>query len=478
MKQSALFRRRTKIVSTLGPATNSPMMIERLIRAGMEVARLNLSYGTMEEHAQYIRTIRKLCKQLGRHVAILIDLPGPKYRIGNLKKGQVTLRKGTLIKLTTKEIEGDADLLPVNLPNLPRDVKKGDTILVADGVLGLRVETTTSTEIKCRVTVGGRLKSGAGLVVPGRHLSAPFITKSVLEGLRFVSKQHPDYLALSFVSDAGDVNSVKEILRSEHTEIAIMSKIEREEAVRHFKRILAVSDAIMVARGDLGVEIPLEKVPLVQKEIIYQCNRAGKPVVTATEMLESMVNSVRPTRAEATDVANAILDGTDALMLSAETSIGKYPVQSVTMMAKIARETENEMLYEVLLTEKGDWIEPETDELISYNACHTAYRLGAVAIVAYTQSGSTAKRVSKYRPRVPILALTPSSDICRKLILCWGVYPVKIPTPSTLEQMFATASTLTKDLGLAKPGDLIVITAGIPAGQAGTTNMLKVERID
>src|SRR3972149_5700575 len=248
MKQSTLFRRRTKIVSTLGPATNSPAMIERLIRAGMDVARLNLSYGTLEEHAQYIQTVRKLSKQLERHVAILMDLPGPKYRIGNLKKSQGTLRKGTLIKLITGEIEGDVDLLPVNLPNLSQDVKEGDTILLADGAMGLRVETLTSTGIKCRVTVGGQLKSGAGLVVPRRHLSAPFITESMREDLNFAAKQHPDYLALSFVSDAEDINSVKEILRGENAEIAIMSKIEREEEDFHFKRILAVSDAIMVAR--------------------------------------------------------------------------------------------------------------------------------------------------------------------------------------------------------------------------------------
>jgi pyruvate kinase len=477
MKKSALFRRRTKIVSTLGPATSSPVIIERLIRAGIDVARLNLSYGTLEEHAQYIQMIRKLSEQVKRRVAILIDLPGPKYRIGNLKKDQAILRNGTLIKLTSENIVGEANLLPVNLSSFPHDVKEGDNILLADGAMRLRVVAISNNEIKCRVMIGGLLKSGAGLVVPGRHLSAPFITKSSLEGISFAIKQHPDYLALSFVSDAEDINSVKEILQGENAGIAIMSKIERKEAVHNFKQILAASDAIMVARGDLGVEIPLEKVPLIQKEIIYQCNRAGKPVITATEMLESMINSVRPTRAEATDVANAIFDGTDALMLSAETSIGKYPIQSVAMMAKIARETEKELPYEMLLTERGGWIEPETDELISYNACHTAYRLGAVAIVAYTQSGSTAKRVTKYRPKVPILALTPSSDTFGRLILCWGVYPVKIPMPSTVEEMFAAANTITKNLGLATPGDLIVITAGIPARQAGTTNMLKVERI-
>ncbi len=313
--------------------------------------------------------------------------------------------------------------------------------------------------------------------MPGRHVSAPFITAAMKQDILFAIKQRPDYLALSFVSDAEDIHKVKKLLQENGADIPVVSKIERVEAVKNLDSILAVSDAIMVARGDLGVEMPLEKVPLVQKEIIRKCNRAGKPVITATEMLESMVNSNRPTRAETTDVANAIFDGTDAVMLSAETAIGKYPLAAVAMMARIAREAEKKLPYEQMLTERGSWIEPETDELISYNACHTARRLKAAAIVAYTQSGSTARRVSRFRPQMPVVALTPSGAVYGRLVLCWGVFPIKVPMPTTVDEMFTTAANVTKDCGLVKTGDLIVITGGIPPGQAGTTNMLKVEKI-
>ena len=279
------------------------------------------------------------------------------------------------------------------------------------------------------------------------------------------------------MSSADDVMKAKEILHYENANIPVISKIEREEAVRNFDSILEASDAIMVARGDLGVEIPLEKVPIVQKEVILKCNRAGKPVITATEMLESMITSPRPTRAETTDVANAIFDGTDAVMLSGETAVGKYPVQTIKMMAKIALQAEKFLPYEQMLAEREKWIEPETDELISYNACVTAYRLKAVAIIAYTQSGSTARRVSRFRPNAPILALTPGNEVFGQMVLNWGVFPVKMPMPATADEIFAAAASLVKARGLAKAGDLIVITAGIPMGQAGTTNMLKVERI-
>jgi pyruvate kinase len=452
-------------------------MIEHIARAGMDIARLNLSHGTLADHARYIQTIRKLNQQTGGNVAILLDLPGPKYRIGRLKNGQVTLIKGAQVTLTTREIEGNDELLPINLPDLQHDARRGDTIVLADGAMSLKVVSSSGTEIKCRVMVGGLLETENGVVIPKRHISAPFITESTQEDILFAVKQRPDYLALSFVGDAEDINSVKLLLRKNNADIPIVSKIEREEAVRNFDRILAASDAIMVARGDLGVEIPLEKVPMVQKEVIRKCNRAGKPVITATEMLESMVNSARPTRAETTDVANAIFDGTDAVMLSAETAIGKHPVAAVTMMAKIALEAEKNLPYEQMLTERGNWIEPQTDELISYNACHTARRLKATAIVAYTQSGSTARRVSRFRPQVPILALTPSEEVRARLALSWGVFPIKVPMPTTVDKMFTTAINVAKDSGLVKTGDLIVITGGIPPGQAGTTNMLKVEQI-
>jgi pyruvate kinase len=341
----------------------------------------------------------------------------------------------------------------------------------------LKVLEKQGTDIRCKVMVGGILTEKRGIVVPGMHISGPFITDSLRECILFAVEQRPDYLALSFVSDAKDVSSVRAILHQSGADIPIIAKIERGMAVDNFDGILLASDGVMVARGDLGVDIPLEEVPLVQKEIIRKCNQVGKPVITATQMMESMVNAPRPTRAEVTDVANAIFDGTDAIMLSAETSIGKYPAQAVKMMAKIARETEKRLPYGQMLSERGAWLEPKTDELISYSACYTAQSLGAVGLVAFTQSGSTARRVSKYRPRVPVLAITPDAEVAGRLMLNWGVYPFQIARASSVDELFTTASKLCRELGLAKLGDLIVITGGIPIGIAGSTNLLKVEKV-
>jgi pyruvate kinase len=477
MKHAAYFQRRTKIVCTIGPATGTAAEIQRLIRAGMNVARLNLSHGTLDEHAGYIETIGRVSRRLGIDVAILIDLPGPKYRIGRLKGGQVTLKKHSLVRLTAAETEGDASLLPVTLPNLASDIRVGDTVILDDGAMQLRVLAKEGDTVSCRVTVGGVLRDGKGLVVPGMRISVPFISDTLREDIDFAVGQRPDFLALSFVTDAADITGVRSILREKGTEIPIIAKIERGEACRNFASILAASDGIMVARGDLGVEVPLERVPLIQKDIIGRCNRAGKPVITATEMLESMINSVRPTRAEATDVANAIFDGTDAIMLSAETSIGKYPVQAVRMMSRIARAAERKLPYERTLAERRAWLERETDELISYSACQVANSLRAAAIVALTQSGSTAIRVSKYRPGVPILALTTSRAVAGRLLLYWGIRPQMITEPASVDEIFALTARLSRQLGMVRPGDLIVITAGIPIGEAGTTNMLKVEKV-
>jgi len=472
-----LYPRRTKIVCTIGPATSSTTMIERLIRAGMNVARFNLAHGTLDEHARYVQAIRNLSKGLHTNVAVLIDLPGPKYRTGKLKGGQALLEKGAQLVFTTQQIDGDATRVSVNLPNLPRDVKAGDIILIADGEMQAKVLKIEGGEVISRVTVGGILTEERGLVVPGMRISGPFLTDALREDLMFALSQKPDYLALSFVTEAEDIVGVKKLMREKYTEIPIIAKIERGEAVKNLDIILANADGIMVARGDLGVDIPLEKVPLVQKEIIRKCNQAGKPVITATEMLESMVKSMRPTRAEASDVTNAIFDGTDATMLSEETSIGKNPVQSVVIMDRIARETEKKLPYEIALSEKKIWFEQRTEELISYNACVTAQNLGARAIVAFTKSGSTAGRVSKYRPRTTIVAITPDKVICRRLILYWGVQPVQIATPSSVSGLFTAASAITKELGLARPDDLVVITGGIPLGLGSTTNLLKVEVI-
>ncbi len=477
MKQSVHLKRRTKIVCTIGPATGTASVIERLIKSGMNVARLNLSHGTYNVHAHYIQSIRRISQRLRMPVAILMDLPGTKYRTGRFKGGQATLRKGAQVTLTTRDIEGDATLVPVNLPSLPQDVKMGDTILLDDGAMQLRVLSKNGSEVKCRVTVGGMLTERRGLVVPGMPTAGPFITDALREHILFSVQQKPDYLAISFVSSAEDISAVRAVLHKHNADIPVIAKIERVQAVKRFDDILSASDGIMIARGDLGVDIPLERVPLIQKEIIQKCNRVGKPVITATQMLESMINAARPTRAEVTDVANAIFDGTDATMLSAETSIGKYPLQAVRTMAKIAQETEKRLPYEHLIAERSIWIERETDELISYSACHTADHLGAVAIVAFTQSGSTARRVSKYRPRVSILAITPNDVISGRLLLHWGVYPFHVGKTSSLDELFGTGAQLAKDLGLAKPGDLVVITGGVPIGIAGSTNLLKVEKI-
>jgi pyruvate kinase len=442
-------RRRTKIVCTIGPATGSTRMIEKLIRAGMNVARLNLAHGTQAEHARHVQTVRNLSARLHTNVAILMDLPGPKYRTGRLKGGKAFLKKGADLVFTTRQIEGDATRVSVNLPNLPRDTKPGDKILIADGEMQARALKVERDEVVSRVTVGGILTEERGLVVPG--------------------------MRISFVTEAEDVASVRKLMEEDSAGVPIVAKIERGEAVKNLDAIIASADGIMVARGDLGVEIPLEKVPVVQKEIIGKCNQAGKPVITATEMLLSMVKSVRPTRAEASDVTNAIFDGTDATMLSEETSIGKNPLKAVVIMDKIAREAEKKLPYEIALSEKKIWFEQRTEELISYNACVTAHSLDARAIVAFTESGSTAGRVSKYRPRMAIVAITPEEVTCRRLILHWGVEPVQIAMPSSVAGLFATASRVAKKLGLAKPGDLVVITGGIPLGVGGTTNLLKVE---
>jgi pyruvate kinase len=398
MKKPGYFSRHTKIVCTLGPASDTTAVIQQLIRAGMDVARLNLSHGTLDDHARRIETVHKLSQRMATDVAVLIDLPGPKYRVGKLKGEKAHLKKGSLVRLVSGDITGDGAIIPVTLPELARNIKKGDTVILDDGGMQLKVRGIEGSDIIARVVTGGVLREGRGLVVPGMRISLPYITDQLRNDILFAIKQQPDYLALSFVTSVQDIVDVRKILRENDADIPIIAKIERGEAVTNFKGILAASDGIMVARGDLGIEVPLEKVPLLQKEFILKCNRAGKPVITATEMLESMIDSIRPTRAETTDVANAIFDGTDAIMLSAETAIGKYPVPSVRMMARIARATEKQLRYEEILAERLDWLERQTDELISYNACQTAQSLNAAAIVTFTRSGSTAMRVSKYRP--------------------------------------------------------------------------------
>ncbi len=470
-------KHRTKIVCTLGPATDSVQSIEELLKAGMNIARVNLAHGTHAEHASRISNVREASRRLAVPSSIMIDLPGPKYRTGALKGDLAFLKDGSLITLTTDQLEGDSQRVSINLPTFPRDVKVGDTVLVDDGAIELKIERVHGSEVNCRVVAGGTLKPNRGVNVPGMRISSPFMTDQMQEHIAFATKQKPDYIALSFVEKPENVNQVREILSQEKSAVPIITKIERGQAVEKFDEILAVSDAIMVARGDLGVDMPLEKIPIIQKEIIKKCNKASKPVVTATQMLESMVSSIEPTRAEVTDIANAIFDGSDAIMLSAETAIGKYPVEAVGMMVRIALETEAHLPYDSYLMERSAWAERQTDELISYNACYTANRLGAAAIVAVTESGSTALRVAKYRPKSPILAITVNERVCGKLSLAWGVRPIVRPSFTSVMELFNTSTRFCKELGLAKPGDLIVITGGTPLGVPGTTSLLKVERV-
>jgi pyruvate kinase len=477
MSGGRTYQPRAKIICTIGPATAGVTVLGRLVRAGMNVARLNLSHGTFSEHEAYIRRVREAAKAAGRPVAVLIDLPGPKYRIGRLAGGQVTLRRGQLVRLTGEDVTGDRSLLPVTLPSLSKGVRPHDTVILDDGTIILRVRAVEGDTVVCRVMVGGVLIQGRGLVVPGMKTAVPFMTDRLRECLDFAVTQQPDYLALSFVTSADDIAGVRAALREHGADMPVIAKIERTEAVSNFPKILDAADGIMVARGDLGVEMPLERVPLIQKDLIRACNRAGKPVITATEMLESMINEARPTRAEATDVANAIFDGTDAIMLSAETSIGKYPVVAVRTMARIARAAERKLRYDDMLAERRQWLCPETDEVISFNTCQTAYSLNAACIVAFTQSGSTARRISKYRPSVPIVALTPDPAVLGQLLLYWGVRPQIVSEPGLVGEAFRVAARTALDLGLARPGDDVIISAGIPIGEAGTTNLLKVERV-
>jgi pyruvate kinase len=469
--------RRTKIVCTIGPQTSSAPVIAELLRTGMDVARINFSHGTRKEHATHIKTLRQAAKKANTPLAIMQDLPGPKNRTGKLKAGSVELEADKDLVLTTRQILGDEHIISVGLPELPSLVKPGNAIFLNDGAIELKVTSGRNTEVHCRIITGGRLDEDKGVNIPGVTWETSTITEEDWKHLLFGLKHNVDLIALSFIREANDVLKVRNFIKRKGTSPALIAKIERREALDNLDEILEVADGAMVARGDLGVEIPIQRVPLVQKEIIQKCNRLGKPVIVATQMLESMVHSIRPTRAEVTDVANAIFDGADALMLSEETAIGNYPVESLSMMVQIALETEAALPYEDLLAGKGKDLEPQTDDAISYAACHAAHQLCAAAIIAFTSSGSTARRVAKYRPGVPILALTPNNSTQRQLSISWGVRAFQIPEPSKMSTLFTRGARVAKKAGFALEDDLVVITGGVPIGISGSTNLLKVERV-
>ncbi|QYR20395.1 pyruvate kinase [Paenibacillus sp. sptzw28] len=470
--------RKTKIVCTIGPSSESLENTKKLINAGMNVARLNFSHGDFEEHGNRIKNIRQACKELGKTVAILLDTKGPEIRLGKLKEEPIELNQGETITLTTEEILGDRDRIPVTYANLPADVHIGSTILIDDGLIGLTVEEVQGTEIKCRIVNSGPIKSKKGVNVPGVHISLPGITEKDASDIVFGIEQGVDFIAASFVRKASDVLEIRELLeRHDAAHIQIISKIENQQGVDNLDEILEVSDGLMVARGDLGVEIPAEEVPLVQKGMIQKCNRVGKPVITATQMLDSMQRNPRPTRAEASDVANAIFDGTDAIMLSGETAAGKYPVESVQTMSRIAMRAESALEHREIFTKQANAQQTTVTEAISQAVANSALDLNAKAIITSTESGYTARMVSKYRPKSPIVAVTPVEQVMRRLSLIWGVIPVKGVSAETTDEMFDIAVRGGIDSGLVKLGDTVIITAGVPVGRAGSTNLIKIHTV-
>ncbi len=471
---------RTKIVCTLGPASHEPAILEALIRAGMDVARLNMSHGDQAYHHDNIARVRQISDQLGVTVAILADLQGPKLRVGIMPPDGVPLKEGEALILTTEPIQGGPGRVPVQYEHLPEAVKPDDRILIDDGLIELKVTGVEGREIHTQVTIGGVLLSNKGLNLPRASLAIPAITDKDREDLKFALDEQVDWIALSFVRKAEEVLELKDLIR-EHSSLGrptpVISKIEKPEAVENIDAIIAASDGIMVARGDLGIEMSTEAVPMVQKAIIAKCNLVGKPVITATQMLDSMIRNPRPTRAEASDVANAILDGSDAIMLSGETAAGKYPVLSVETMARIACETE--IAQDALpLHEVPPHPMKTFAQAVAHASVNTAADLSAAAIVAPTVSGDTASTIARFRPLCPIIAVTPSPITQRRLKLVWGVYPILGVRSDTTDQVISDAVEAAQKLGYVQEGDTVIVTGGSSGYGVGTTNLMKVHLIE
>jgi pyruvate kinase len=464
----------TKIVCTLGPASDSPEVIRDLIRNGMSVARLNFSHGSRQDHREKILFLREAAAELKQPVAVLQDLAGPKIRVGMIPEPGIRLEPGQTFVLTGRPGEGTPERVSLSYPDLPREVNRGDRILLADGVMELVVRGIRDADILCEVVTGGVLQSHKGINLPTGTIKAPSLTDKDREDLEFGLENGVDYIALSFVRDAEDIRKTKEIIRRKGSLTPLIAKIEKHEAVDHIDEILDAADGIMVARGDLGVETPLEEIPYIQKMLIRKANLDGKPVITATQMLRSMVDSPRPTRAEATDVANAVLDGTDAVMLSEETAVGSYPVGAVQFMSRIVGSAEEHYPHD-----KSLGLVPRQDisESVAHASCVLADHLDAAAIVAPTRSGLTARHISRFRPARPIIALSPDLDTVRRLSLCWGCFPRHVADPKDTDDMIDRAALSALDSGLVSKGDLVVITAGHPVWVAGTTNMVRVKRL-
>lgn len=470
--------RKTKIVCTLGPATDNEKVIKQLMLAGMDVARFNFSHQTHEIHKKRFDMVKKFREELGLHVATLLDTKGPEIRLGKIKNDKVEIVTGEKFILTTEEVVGDEKIATISYKNLPLDISVGTTILIDDGLIGLEVIKFDEKNIECKITNGGIISNNKGVNVPNIALSMPYVSEQDRKDIIFGIENGFDFIAASFARSAQDIMDIRHVLK-EHkcSNINIIAKIENSQGVENIDEILRVSDGIMVARGDMGVEIPFEEIPVIQKKLIKKAYNASKQVITATQMLESMVNNPRPTRAETTDVANAIYDGTSAIMLSGETAAGKYPVKAVKTMALIAKRTEEDIDYPKRFRALQLDNYPSVTNAISHASVTTSIDLGAAAIINVTKSGESARMISRYRPLAPIIACSPHEKVCRQLNMSWGVHPVLVEEKNSTDDLLEHAVESAGKSGLVKNGDLVVVTAGIPLGVPGTTNLLKVHTV-
>lgn len=466
--------RKTKIIATLGPVSSSPEMVKKLIQCGVDIFRLNFSHGENTQKLELIHTIRQISMKIGREVGILADLQGPKIRTGKMAGGGMHLTKGQNVTITTADVLGENGVIPTIYQSLPHDVHPGSRILLDDGLMELKVTTVQGGLVHCLVVNGGLLKNNKGINLPGVKVSAPCLTEKDLADLDFALTAGVDFVALSFVRTAADIEEIKEIIAARGKDTPVVAKIEKPEALRNFKEILKVTDAVMVARGDLGVEIEAEKVPAAQKTIIRACNLAGKPVITATQMLDSMIRNPRPTRAETSDVANAIIDGTDAIMLSAETASGDYPLESVETMVRIARDVEKTPFGSS--DEKPIYSDSVIAHAVAASSCQAAATLNARAIAVFTRSGGTAALISAFRPATPIIAFAASVEIHRRLSLFWGVHCTQVGIMENTDQQICEVEKRLLADGFRK-GDLIVVTMGTPIETRGSTNLMKVHQL-
>lgn len=470
--------RKTKIICTIGPASESEERLRELMLAGMNVARFNFSHGTHEEQKAKYERVLKVRKELGLPVATMLDTKGPEIRLRDFEGGKVELKAGETFTLTTEEIMGTAQRATISYKNLKNDISVGTTLLIDDGLIELEVEKISGEDIICRVINGGFVSNHKGVNVPGAILSMPYISDADMEDILFGIKEGYELIAASFVRSKEDIYELRKILQEHGSDMKIIAKIENMQGIENLEEILEASDGIMVARGDMGVEIPMEEVPVLQKKMIKMANAQGKHVITATQMLESMINHPRPTRAEATDIANAIYDGTTAIMLSGESAAGKYPVEAVKTMARIAESAEKDIDYRSRMRRNDEGDKSEITNAIAYATCSAAMDLNAAAIITVTMSGYTAEAISRFKPSCPIIGCAVNERVCDQLNLLWGVNPLLIKKEESSEELFADAVTAAKEAGYVNTGDIVVITAGVPLGITGTTNMIHVVEVE